>query len=70
MFAAQGPVVLFDLLTALLDSWSLWNAVAGGSEPGLRWRLRYLQLTYGATGYVPYEELVRRSALGARRGAR
>jgi 2-haloacid dehalogenase len=21
--------VLFDLLTALLDSWSLWNTVAG-----------------------------------------
>ena len=65
MLASQGPVVLFDLLTALLDSWSLWNAVAGGSEPGRRWRLRYLQLTDGAAGYVPYEELVRRSALDA-----
>ena len=54
--------VLFDLLTALLDSWSLWNAAAGSDAAGLRWRRRYLELTYGANGYVPYESLVRRSA--------
>jgi hypothetical protein len=24
--------VLFDLLTALLDSWSRWNAVAGDAD--------------------------------------
>jgi hypothetical protein len=37
-----GPVipkaVLFDLLTALLDSASLWNAVAGSDEKGRAWR--------------------------------
>ena len=27
--------VAFDLLTALLDSWTLWNAVAGDETPGL-----------------------------------
>ena len=34
--------VLFDLLTALLDSWSLWNAVAGSEQAGRRWRTAYL----------------------------
>ena len=58
-------VVLFDLLTALLDSWTLWDTAAGGHEDGRRWRMRYLELTYGAGGYEPYEELVRRSALDA-----
>jgi len=24
--------VLFDLLTTLLDSWTLWNAVAGSAD--------------------------------------
>ena len=50
--------VVFDLLTALLDSWSLWNAVAGDSEAGLRWRREYLRITYGASAYRPYEALV------------
>lgn len=50
--------VLFDLLTALLDSWSLWNAVAGGEAEGRRWRAAYLRLTYGAGAYRPYETLV------------
>ena len=54
--------VVFDLLTALLDSWSLWNAVAGSAEQGLRWRRRYLELTYQAGAYSPYEDLVREAA--------
>src|SRR5262252_3446991 len=54
--------VLFDLLTALIDSWTLWNEVAGSAEAGLRWRARYLELTYQAGAYVPYEELVARAA--------
>lgn len=57
--------VVFDLLTALLDSWSVWNAVAGSAEDGLRWRRRYLELTYRAGAYRPYEELVREAARGA-----
>jgi 2-haloacid dehalogenase len=55
--------VLFDLLTALLDSWTLWNAVAGGAEPGGRWRAEYLRRTYGTGAYRPYEELVADSAV-------
>lgn len=54
--------VLFDLLTALLDSWSLWNDVASGEEAGLRWRREYLRRTYGAAAYRPYEALVAEAA--------
>lgn len=54
--------VVFDLLTALLDSWSLWNKVAGSPEVGLKWRRRYLEITYGCGAYRPYEELVREAA--------
>ena len=54
--------VLFDLLTALLDSWSLWNAVAGNEEAGRRWRAAYLQITYRTGTYRSYEHLVAEAA--------
>lgn len=54
--------VLFDLLTALLDSWSVWNAAAGSAEKGRSWRAEYLRRTYGCGAYVPYEQLVREAA--------
>jgi 2-haloalkanoic acid dehalogenase type II len=54
--------VLFDLLTALLDSWTLWNRVAGNDEDGRRWRAAYLRLTYGTGAYRPYEMLVAKAA--------
>ena len=54
--------VLFDLLTALLDSWKLWNSVAGSEAAGRRWRAEYLKITYAAGGYRPYEELVAQAA--------
>lgn len=54
--------VVFDLLTALIDSWSLWNSVAGSEEAGLRWRKAYLELTYGAGAYRPYEAIVAEAA--------
>ena len=54
--------VVFDLLTAVLDSWSLWNNVAGSPETGLKWRRRYLEITYGCGAYRPYEALVREAA--------
>lgn len=50
--------VLFDLLTGLLDSWSLWDAVAGGAATGRAWRHEYLALTYATGSYRPYETLV------------
>lgn len=55
--------VLFDLLTALLDSWSVWNAAAGSEDAGRSWRAEYLRLTYGCGTYVRYEDLVRQAAL-------
>lgn len=54
--------VLFDLLTALLDSWSAWNSAAGAEVAGRAWRAEYLRLTYGCGSYVPYEDLVRQAA--------
>jgi len=55
-------VVLFDLLTALLDSWTLWNCVAGSKEDGRKWRAAYLRRTYDAGRYRPYETLVAEAA--------
>ena len=54
--------VLFDLLTALLDSWTVWNAAAGSELQGRAWRAEYLRLTYGCGAYVPYEQLVKDAA--------
>ena len=64
--AERYAAVLFDLLTGLIDSWSLWNRVAGGEEKGRRWRDEYLKLTYGCGEYQPYESLVRIAATRAR----
>jgi 2-haloacid dehalogenase len=55
--------VLFDLLTALLDSWTLWSTVAGGDDAGRRWRAEYLRITYGTGHYRPYEVLVAEAAV-------
>jgi 2-haloalkanoic acid dehalogenase type II len=54
--------ILFDLLTALLDSWSLWNKVAGSEERGLAWRTEYLRRIYAAGAYRPFEALVAEAA--------
>ncbi len=54
--------VVFDLLTALLDSWALWKRVAGSDAKGLRWRSEYQRLTHGGS-YQPYEALVEKAAL-------
>jgi 2-haloacid dehalogenase len=62
-----GPrpkAVLFDLLTALLDSWTLWDAVAGNAVDGRRWRAAYLKRTYGEGRYRPYEDMVCEAACG------
>ncbi len=54
--------VLFDLLTGLLDSWSLWDRVAGNAEDGRRWRMAYLLNTYSAGHYRAYATLVAEAA--------
>ena len=57
--------VVFDLLTALIDSWALWNDVAGSEDAGMRWRKEYLKLTYGAGVYRDYESIVAEAAAAA-----
>ena len=54
--------VIFDLLTALIDSWSLFNSIAGGEERGLEWRKAYLRRMYATGAYVPYAGVVEESA--------
>ena len=53
-YAAVG----FDLLTALLDSWSLFADVAGGRELGMRWHAASQSLLRGKA-YRPFEEILR-----------
>jgi 2-haloacid dehalogenase len=52
----------FDLLTALLDTWSLWADVAGGRELGMRWHAAS-QAMLRDQAYRPFEAIVRDSAL-------
>jgi hypothetical protein len=63
--AARYDAVVFDLLTALLDSWKLWNDVAGSEEAGMRWRRKYLEITYGCGAYRSYASLVEEAAVAA-----
>lgn len=60
--AQKYQAILFDLLTALLDSWSVWDRAAGSEQAGRAWRAEYLRLTYGCGAYQPYEELVAQAA--------
>lgn len=59
----EVDAVAFDLLTALVDSWSLWERVAANPALGRAWRQASLRLITGAGAYVPYEEMVRRAAI-------
>ncbi len=63
--AGAYDAIVFDLLTALIDSWSLWNCVAGSEVEGLAWRKQYLRLTYGAGAYRDYETIVAEAAVAA-----
>jgi 2-haloacid dehalogenase len=56
-YAAIG----FDLLTALLDTWSLWSDVAGDRALGMRWHGASQELLRGKR-YRPFEDIVRESA--------
>ena len=62
----RPKAVLFDLLTGLIDSWTLWNTIAGSEADGRRWRTAYLRRTYGEGRYRPYETLVREAAVEVR----
>jgi 2-haloalkanoic acid dehalogenase type II len=60
--SVQVDAIAFDLLTALIDSWSLWEAVAGDAALGRRWRQASLRLITASGAYVPYPEMVRQAA--------
>jgi 2-haloacid dehalogenase len=55
-------VIIFDLLTALIDSWTLWGDVAGDEEMGARRRRTSLELIYASGAYRPYEGIVAEAA--------
>ncbi len=55
---AKFDAVLFDLLTALIDSWSVWKRVAGDDASGLRWREESLKRVTSAGAYRAYEAVV------------
>lgn len=55
---SQFDAVIFDLLTALIDSWSLWIDTAGDEDLGRRWRRASLRLVTTAGAYRPYEAIV------------
>ncbi len=60
--------VCFDLLTALLDSWTLWETVAaeaGYPGRGRPWREDALRRVTASGDYRPYEEPVREGAASA-----
>ena len=59
---AEIEAVAFDLLTALIDSWSLWIEVAGDPALGRAWRSASLRRVTGAGDYRPYEDIVRAAA--------
>lgn len=64
----KPKAIIFDLLTGLLDSWSVWDAStpSGTSAEGRKWRQQYLAVTFGSTTYghgSTYEELVTRAAV-------
>lgn len=54
--------VAFDLLTALMDSWSLWIDVAGDDALGRTWRRNSLRRVTTAGTYRSYEEIVDEAA--------
>ncbi|KAI0394976.1 putative 2-deoxyglucose-6-phosphate phosphatase [Xylariaceae sp. FL0594] len=60
----RPKAIVFDLLTGLVNSWALWDAStpSGSSEEGMRWRQKYLEITFGKGAYTPYEDLVKQAA--------
>ncbi len=59
---ARYDAALFDLLTALLDSWSLFDVVAGTAERGFEWRKAYLRRCYATGAYIRIEQIAIDSA--------
>lgn len=54
--------VAFDLLTALIDSWSLWIEVADSDTAGTAWRRTSLGIVTSAGVYCDYAAIVAQAA--------
>jgi 2-haloacid dehalogenase len=59
---AVYDALVCDLLSALLDSWTLWHRVAGGEAEGRRWRVAFLDRVSSGEPYRPYLDVVAEAA--------
>jgi 2-haloacid dehalogenase len=59
---SRFKAINFDLLTALIDSWSLWVKVAGDENLGRQWRRASLKLVTSQGAYRRYEDIVSEAA--------
>ncbi len=66
---AAYRAVTFDLLSALVDSRSLFETVAGDGAAGGRWREAQLRLVAASGNYRPFEQIVTEAAREAGVGA-
>jgi 2-haloalkanoic acid dehalogenase type II len=62
---AEFEAVAFDLLTALVDSWTLYTRVAGGEALGRTWRVASLRRVTVQGSYRPYEDILADAAADA-----
>lgn len=60
---ATYDAVAFDLLTALVDSWTLFASVTGDEARGREWRQASLRRVVAAGRYRDYEAILREAAL-------
>ena len=63
--AVPYDAVAFDLLTALVDSWTLYARVAGSEALGRTWRLASLRRVTAQGSYRSYEEILAEAAADA-----
>jgi len=63
--AGRFEAIAFDLLTALIDSWSLYARVTGTEEMGRAWRLASLRRVTSQGSYRSYEEILLDAAADA-----
>jgi 2-haloacid dehalogenase len=63
--ASRFEAVAFDLLTALIDSWSLFARVTGSEEVGRAWRLASLRRVTSQGDYRSYEDMLLEAAAEA-----
>jgi 2-haloacid dehalogenase len=58
---SRFQAIAFDLLSAHVDSWSLWIDAAGQEELGRKWRSTSLRIVTTTGTYQPYENILRRA---------